>query len=43
MQKFNLNFENSGDCGKERNALFNDVLNTLCLCLYGIGHMVKDQ
>ena len=28
---------------KERNALFNDALNTFCLRLYGIRHMVKDH
>ena len=28
---------------KERNALFNDALNTFYLRLYGVGHMVKDH
>ena len=28
---------------RERNVLFNDVLNTLHLRLYGVGHMVKDH
>ena len=27
--------------GKEGNVLFNDVLNTFYLRLYGVGHMVK--
>ena len=27
---------------KEGNVLFNDDLNTFYLCLYDIGHMVKD-
>ena len=26
---------------KEGNVLFNDVLNTFYLWLYGVGHMVK--
>ena len=29
--------------GKERNALFNDELNTFYLRLYGAGHMVKER
>ena len=28
---------------RERNVLFNDVLNTFYLRLYGIRHMVKDH
>ena len=28
---------------KERNVLFNDVLNTFYLRLYGVRHMVKDH
>ena len=28
---------------KERNVLFNNVLNTFYLWLYGVGHMVKDH
>ena len=28
---------------KEGNVLFNDVLNTFYLRLYGVGHMVKDH
>ena len=28
---------------RERNVLFNDVLNTFYLRLYGVGHMVKDH
>ena len=28
---------------RKGNALFNDVLNTFYLWLYGIGHMVKDH
>ena len=28
---------------KEGNVLFNDALNTFCLRLYGVGHMVKDH
>ena len=28
---------------KERNALFNDTLNTFYLQLYGVRHMVKDH
>ena len=28
---------------KEGNILFNDVLNTFCLRLYGVGHMVNDH
>ena len=28
---------------KERNALFNDALNTFGLRLYGVSHMVKDH
>ena len=28
---------------KEGNALFNDILNTFYLRLYGVGHMVKDH
>ena len=28
---------------KEGNVLFNDVLNTLYLRLYGVGHIVKDH
>ena len=28
---------------KEGNVLFNDVLNTFYLLLYGVGHMVKDH
>ena len=28
---------------KEGKALFNDAFNTICLQLYGIRHMVKDQ
>ena len=28
---------------KEGNVLFNDTLNTFCLRLYGIKHMVKDH
>ena len=28
---------------KEGNILFNDALNTFCLQLYGVGHMVKDR
>ena len=31
------------DTGRERNALFNDALNTFYLRLYGVGHMVKDH
>ena len=27
---------------KEGNVLFNDVLNTFYLRLYGVGHMLKD-
>ena len=27
----------------EGNILFNDGLNTFCLQLYGVGHMVKDH
>ena len=31
-------------CGrKEGNILFNDALNTFCVWLYGVGHMVKDH
>ena len=29
--------------GRERNALFNDALNTFYLRLYGVRHMVKDH
>ena len=29
--------------GMEGNDLFNDVLNTFYLLLYGVGHMVKDH
>ena len=28
---------------KKGNVLFNDALNTFCLRLYGVGHMVKDH
>ena len=28
---------------KEGNILFNDALNTFCLRLYGVRHMVKDH
>ena len=28
---------------KEGNVLFNDTLNTFCLWLYGVEHMVKDH
>ena len=28
---------------RERNVLFNDALNTFCLRLYGVRHMVKDH
>ena len=28
---------------RERNVLFNDVLNTFYLQLYGVRHMVKDH
>ena len=28
---------------KEGNVLFNDALNTFCLRLYGVTHMVKDH
>ena len=28
---------------KEGNVLFNDVLNTFYLRLYGVGHLVKDH
>ena len=28
---------------KEGNVLFNDKLNTFCLRLYDVGHMVKDH
>ena len=28
---------------RERNALFNDALNTFYLRLYGVRHMVKDH
>ena len=28
---------------RERNALFNDALNTFYLLLYGVRHMVKDH
>ena len=28
---------------KGRNVLFIDALNTFCLLLYGVGHMVKDH
>ena len=28
---------------KEGNVLFNDALNTFCLRLYGVGHIVKDH
>ena len=28
---------------RERNALFNDALNTFYLRLYGVKHMVKDH
>ena len=28
---------------KEGNVLFNDILNTLYLQLYGIGHLVKNH
>ena len=28
---------------KEGNVLFNDALNTFCLRLYGVRHMVKDH
>ena len=28
---------------KEGNVLFNDTLNTFCLRLCGVGHMVKDH
>ena len=28
---------------KEGNVFFNDALNTFCLRLYGVGHMVKDH
>ena len=28
---------------EEGNILFNDALNTFCLQLYGIKHMVKDH
>ena len=31
------------DQGRERNVLFNDILNTFYLWLYGIRHMVKDH
>ena len=31
------------DGRKEGNVLFNDTLNTFCLRLYGIRHMVKDR
>ena len=29
--------------GKEGNVLFNDILNTFHLRLYGVGHMVKNH
>ena len=29
--------------GKEVNVLFNDVLDTIYLRLYGVGHMIKNQ
>ena len=29
--------------GRERNVLFNDVLNTFYLRLYGVRHIVKDH
>ena len=29
--------------GRKENFLFNDVLNTFYLRLYGVGHMVKDH
>ena len=32
-----------GRKGRERNVLFNDVLNTFYLRLYGVRHMVKDH
>ena len=28
---------------KEGNVLFNDAINTFCLRLYGVRHMVKDH
>ena len=28
---------------KEGNVLFNDTLNTFYLCIYGVGHKVKDH
>ena len=28
---------------RERNVLFNEALNTFCLRLYGVRHMVKDH
>ena len=28
---------------RERNVLFNDTLNTFCLRLYGVKHIVKDH
>ena len=28
---------------RERNALFNDALNTFYLRLYGVRHMIKDH
>ena len=28
---------------KKGNVLFNDALNTFCLQLYGVGHMIKDH
>ena len=33
----------SKDLNKEGNVLFNDVLNTFYLRLYGVRHMVKDH
>ena len=38
-----LNFDMNIMYGKERNALFNDALNTFHLRLYGVRYMVKDH
>ena len=41
IAQFNSSPDSSGR--KEGNVLFNDALNTFCLRLYGVRHMVKDH
>ena len=43
MCSFSLEIASSQVGRKEGNILFNDALNTFCLRLYGVGHMVKDH